>query len=152
MRSDKKSLKRITRPIFDDIKLFEPKLALRGGLDGYGEIKRVIKKSSKLLKEKGRLIIEIGDGQKNQTLIFLKKNGFYINKVCKDLSEKDHSRLAFHTFRQASDYELFSEPLIVGNGFNLDFLKGALDLKKHVFIYVRKQIRQKMEGVSASQF
>ena len=73
----------------DDIKLFEPKLALRGGLDGYGEIKRVIKKSSKLLKEKGRLIIEIGDGQKNQTLIFLKKNGFYINKVCKDLSEKD---------------------------------------------------------------
>jgi len=73
----------------DDIKLFEPKLALRGGLDGYGEIKRVIKKSSKLLKEKGRLIIEIGDGQKNQTLIFLKKNGFYNNKVCKDLSGKD---------------------------------------------------------------
>ena len=64
-------------------------MALLGGLDGYGEIKRVIKKSSKLLKEKGRLIIEIGDGQKNQTLIFLKKNGFYINKVCKDLSEKD---------------------------------------------------------------
>jgi len=36
--------------------------------------------------------------------------------------------------------------------FSLDFLKGALDLKKHVFIYVRKQVRQKMEGVSASQF
>ena len=35
---------------------------------------------------------------------------------------------------------------------NLDFLKGAADLKKHVFINVRKQIRQKMEGISASQF
>jgi len=35
---------------------------------------------------------------------------------------------------------------------NLDFLKGAADLKKHVFINLRKQIRQKMEGVSASQF
>ena len=31
-----------------------------------------------------------------------------------------------------------------------DFFVGAVDLKKHVFINVRKQIRQKMEGVSAS--
>ena len=36
--------------------------------------------------------------------------------------------------------------------FNLDFLRGAADLKKHVFIDVRKQTRQKMEGISASQF
>ena len=35
---------------------------------------------------------------------------------------------------------------------NLDFFKGAADLKKHVFIDVRKQARQKMEGISASQF
>ena len=35
---------------------------------------------------------------------------------------------------------------------SLDFLKGTFDLKKHVFINLRKQIRQKMEGVSASQF
>tara|TARA_Y100001960_G_scaffold25514_1_gene22456 strand:- start:561 stop:698 length:138 start_codon:yes stop_codon:yes gene_type:complete len=35
---------------------------------------------------------------------------------------------------------------------NLDFFKGAFDLKKHVSFYIRKQIRQKMEGVSASQF
>jgi len=38
------------------------------------------------------------------------------------------------------------------HGFSLDFFKGACDLKKHVFINIRKQIRQKMEGVSASQF
>ena len=35
---------------------------------------------------------------------------------------------------------------------SVDFFQGAFDLKKHVFIYLRKQIRQKMEGVSASQF
>ena len=35
---------------------------------------------------------------------------------------------------------------------NVDFFQGAADLKKHVFINVRKQIRQKMEGISASQF
>ena len=73
----------------DDIKCFEPKLALRGGLDGYEEIKKVIRKSSELLKERGKLIIEIGKGQKEQTLIFFKKNGFYINKICKDFSGKD---------------------------------------------------------------
>ena len=35
---------------------------------------------------------------------------------------------------------------------NLDFLRGTADLKKHVFIDLRKQIRQEMEGISACQF
>ena len=34
----------------------------------------------------------------------------------------------------------------------VDFSWGAADLKKHVFIDVRKQIGQKMEGISAGQF
>ena len=33
-----------------------------------------------------------------------------------------------------------------------DFFRDAFDLKKHVFINLRKQIGQKMEGFSASQF
>ena len=37
-----------------------------------------------------------------------------------DLSKTDHSRLAFHTQRQASDYQLPKEPCVVGNGFDLD--------------------------------
>ena len=37
------------------------------------------------------------------------------------------------------------------HGLNLDLLRGAADLKKHVFINVRKQTRQEMEGISASQ-
>jgi len=32
---------------------------------------------------------------------------------------------------------------------NVDFFWDTADLKKHVFIYVRKQIGQEMEGVSA---
>ena len=31
-----------------------------------------------------------------------------------------------------------------------DFLQGTTDLKKYVFINLRKQTRQKMEGFSAS--
>ena len=35
---------------------------------------------------------------------------------------------------------------------SIDFLESDADLKKYVFINLRKQIRQKMEGIRASQF
>jgi len=34
----------------------------------------------------------------------------------------------------------------------VDFFRSSFDLKKHVFINVRKQARQKREGFRASQF
>ena len=73
----------------DDVICHEPKLALSGGFDGYREISKVIKKSNKLLKISGKLIIEIDCNQKRYSKMLLKKNGFYINKVVKDLSGKD---------------------------------------------------------------
>ena len=73
----------------EDVKLYEPRLALYGGITGFDEIKKIIKKSSKLLKYNGKLIIEIGDKQKDYTKKLLHKNGFYINKICKDFSGKD---------------------------------------------------------------
>jgi len=72
----------------DDVKLYEPKVALDGGIDGYSNLKKVIKKSSKLLKTKGKLILEIDDKQKNITNKILKQNGFYTNKIVKDLAKK----------------------------------------------------------------
>ena len=73
----------------DDIKLHEPMLALSGGFDGLINLRKVIIKSKKLLKINGKLILEIGHRQKNQCLKILNKNGYYINKVSKDLSGKD---------------------------------------------------------------
>jgi len=73
----------------DDVKLYEPKVALDGGVDGYSEIKNVVKKSTELIKTKGKLIIEIGDKQLNFTKEILRRNGFYINKIVKDLAEKN---------------------------------------------------------------
>ncbi len=73
----------------EDVRLYEPRLALYGGITGFEETKKVIKKSSKLLRYNGKLIIEIGEKQKNKTIKILLKNGFYINKICKDLSGKD---------------------------------------------------------------
>ena len=73
----------------DDIKIYEPKEALSGGLNGYKEIKKIIEKSSKILKINGKLIFEIGEAQKEYTKKLLKNNGMYINKIIKDLSGKD---------------------------------------------------------------
>ena len=73
----------------DDIKIYEPKEALSGGLNGYKEIKKIIEKSSKILKINGKLIFEIGNAQKEYTKRLLKNNGMYINKIIKDLSGKD---------------------------------------------------------------
>ena len=69
-----------------DIKSFEPKVALNGGVDGYTKIRLTIKKSSTLIKRKGKLFLEVGFDQTRETLKLLKLNGFYTNKVVKDLA------------------------------------------------------------------
>ena len=68
---------------------FEPKLALDGGLDGLSEIRKVIKKTSELIKKNGKFILEIGFDQKNKVIKLLRKEGFYINCVLKDLAKND---------------------------------------------------------------
>ena len=72
-----------------DVAKFEPKLALDGGLDGLSEIRKVIKKSSELIKKNGKFILEIGFDQKNKVINLLKKEGFYINSTQKDLANND---------------------------------------------------------------
>ena len=69
-----------------DIKSFEPKVALNGGVDGYTKIRLTIKKSSTLIKKRGKLFLEVGIDQTRETLKLLKLNGFYTNKVVKDLA------------------------------------------------------------------
>ena len=68
---------------------FEPKLALDGGLEGLSEIRKVVDKSSELIKKKGKLILEIAFDQKKKVKELLKKRGFYINSVVKDFAGND---------------------------------------------------------------
>ena len=72
-----------------DVAKYEPIEALDGGLDGISEIRKVIFKSSELIKKNGRFILEIGFDQKNKVVNLLKKKGFYINKIKKDLANND---------------------------------------------------------------
>ena len=81
--------KHILKYLDKGVAQFEPKLALDGGIDGLSEIRKVIKKSSELIKKNGNFILEIGFDQKNKVINLLKKEGFYINSAQKDLSNKD---------------------------------------------------------------
>ena len=72
-----------------DVVKFEPRLALNGGLDGLSEIRKVIKKSSELIKKNGKFILEIGFDQKNKVINLLNKEGFYINSTQKDFAKND---------------------------------------------------------------
>ena len=72
-----------------DIVSFEPKLALNGGFDGFSKIRKVITKTSALIKKKGKFILEIGFNQKNKVKEILKEKGFYVNKVIKDYGKND---------------------------------------------------------------
>ncbi len=72
-----------------DVINFEPKLALDGGLDGISEIRKIIKKSSELIKNGGKLILEIAYNQKKEVKRLLIDNSFYINSVIKDFANND---------------------------------------------------------------
>jgi len=72
-----------------DIRKFEPKEALDGGLDGLSEVRKVINRSSELIKKNGKLVLEIAFDQKRKVKNLLRKKGFYINSVLKDLGNND---------------------------------------------------------------
>ena len=76
---------------------FEPKQALDGGLDGLSEIRKVINKSSELIKRSGHFIIEIGFDQKNKVKKILRDKGFYIKRTVKDLSNHDRCIVSIKT-------------------------------------------------------
>ena len=80
--------------LIEDVKNFEPKLALDGGPDGFSAVLKVIVKSSKLLKKNGMLFLEIDSTQVIKTKKMLIKYKFFIKDVCKDLSDKNRCIIA----------------------------------------------------------
>ena len=72
-----------------DIIGFESKSSLYGGLDGLSEIRKIIDKSSELIRINGKFILEMAHDQKFSVRRLLKDRGFYVNKVFKDLANND---------------------------------------------------------------
>jgi release factor glutamine methyltransferase len=72
-----------------DVIGFEPRIALDGGFDGISEIRKVINRSSELIKKNGKLVLEIAFDQKEKVKKILNSKGFYINQVIKDFAKND---------------------------------------------------------------
>ena len=77
----------------NDIKKYEPIMALDGGNDGLDLIKKVIYKSKNILKINGMLALEIGNGQYNKVSQILKLNKFREKSLVRDY--KDNIRCIF---------------------------------------------------------
>ncbi len=68
----------------EDIKKYEPRMALDGGNDGLDLIKKIIYKSKYILRIKGTLALEIGNEQIKKVSKLLIDNNFRIKNVIKD--------------------------------------------------------------------
>ena len=78
----------------EDVKRYEPLLAIDGGHNGYEMFKKVISRSSKWLKKKGKLILEIDKDQTRVLKNMLLKYKFYKIQVIKDLSNNERCIIA----------------------------------------------------------
>ena len=77
-------VKREINRLANDIRKFEPKIALDGGNDGLDVIKKIIYKSKTILKLKGVLALEIGRGQYFSVARVLRENNFRQIRTVKD--------------------------------------------------------------------
>lgn len=75
--------------LMDDVKNYEPHIALSGGNDGLDFYRRITKESLLVLEEGGLLAFEIGYDQKEEVMDILSKSGFKNIECIKDLSGND---------------------------------------------------------------
>ena len=81
----------------EDVKRYEPRLALDGGNDGLDLIKKVIYKSRKVLKINGTLALEIGNEQIKKVSKILFDNNFRIVHLVNDY--KDNVRCVIANYK-----------------------------------------------------
>ena len=88
-------VKREVKRLSNDIKKFEPIVALDGGNDGLDVIKKVIYKSKYILRSDGILALEIGTGQYSSVMKLLKVNNFRKKILVRDY--RNNIRCIFST-------------------------------------------------------
>ena len=89
---EKKAIKNLS----EDIKKYEPRMALDGGNDGLDLIKKVIYKSKDILKVNGTLALEIGNEQIKKVSKILIDCNFRIENVIKDYKNNVRCVIAYY--------------------------------------------------------
>ena len=70
----------------DEVRLFEPRIALDGGCDGLDFYRNIANQSRKFLKNKGSIFLEIGYNQSQEVVDIFEKSNFKFINSAKDLS------------------------------------------------------------------
>jgi release factor glutamine methyltransferase len=73
-----------------EVKFFEPRIALDGGFDGLDFYRRIAREASIFLSKNGRIILEIGYGQKDE-IIEIFSEEFLFEEAKKDLASVDRA-------------------------------------------------------------
>ena len=89
---ERKAIKNLS----EDIKKYEPRMALDGGNDGLDLVKKVIYKSKNILKINGALALEIGNEQIKKVSKLLTDNNFRIGNVIKDYKNNVRCVIAYY--------------------------------------------------------
>lgn len=79
----------VIETLMDDVKKYEPHLALSGGEDGLTFYRKIAIDSKKVLCEEGILIFEIGHDQGIEVKNIMKENGYLNIRIIKDLAGLD---------------------------------------------------------------
>lgn len=87
----------------NEVKLYEPHIALDGGEDGLNFYRRIIKIAPMLLKENGKIYFEVGYDQSEQVLGLMKEN-FKACGIKKDLCGVN--RVVYGEKKRRSDFEI----------------------------------------------
>ena len=78
----------------NEVRKYDPKIALFSGYDGFDAYKSIIPKLTKFLNPDGFVILEIGASQSKQVKNILNSSGFFDVELVKDLSGKDRAIVA----------------------------------------------------------
>ena len=81
--------------LMEDVKKYEPYIALNGGDDGLDFYRKITVQSYKVLRAGGMLAFEIGFDQKQEVMDILLEGGYENHYGIKDLSGKDRVLIAF---------------------------------------------------------
>lgn len=81
----------------DEVRLYDPRIALDGGEDGLYFYRRIIEGSISYMKNGGILLLEIGCGQGNDVTELMERHGYEDVTVKKDLSGLDRVVTGIYT-------------------------------------------------------
>ena len=81
--------------LMDDVKIYEPHIALDGGEDGLVFYRKIIKESKLALKDNGLLAFEIGHDQGESVKKLMEEEGFSNIRLVKDLAGLDRVLLGY---------------------------------------------------------